>query len=87
MMSVGECKENSVSVAVEAVNTGETEERVRKDGIQTDARGFLTSELDGKSYKESLRYVWNSWTQKPRLEVKGYGWIFHLLLKLIRWHH
>ena len=95
-MPVSENKENSLPEALGALNkereNGENGDKMdillficRLSLAVEGAVGFLTSELDGKSYGESLQYVWKNWTHKPHVEVRGYTWIFDLILKLIRW--
>ena len=49
-----------------------------------DASVYLSEKLDKRGFMDGFSFIWMIWTQKPQIQVEGWGWLFKVFLWCLR---
>ena len=50
-----------------------------------DVSVYLSEKLDTRNFINGFSFIWMKWTEKPHIQVKGWGWLFKVFLWCLRW--
>ena len=57
---------------------------ILKINFVQDVSVYLSEKLDNRNFSDGFSFIWIKWTQKPNIQVKGWGWLFKMFLWCLR---